>query len=336
MKKLSSFRSMSMIAVFLTALLFQVGCSKSDDEPPVDQTKPTVITSTVINITATTAVSGGIISAKGGTDVTAKGVCWGTSENPDTTGFHTHDGTGTAAFTSNLTDLTQNTTYFIRAYATNKGGTAYGATLTFTTLASHFLCGDSLIYEGKTYHTVLISTQCWFKNNLNVGLLINGSQNQTNNGILEKHCYNDEESNCDFYGALYQWDEMMQYVTTKGARGICPAEWHLPSDFDWTILTDYLGGEAVAGGKMKEAGLNNWATPNAEATNSSRFTAFAGGSHTADGFDKVMLLAFFGSSSEETAGPGYAWSRVLYNTTGEVYRGAVDKTNSISVRCIKD
>jgi len=84
--------------------------------------------------------------------------------------------------------------------------------------------------DGKTYNTVLIGTQCWMRENLNIGTRIDGSQNQTDNGTIEKYCYDDLESNCDIYGGLYQWDEAMQYVTTQGVQGICPAGWHLPTD----------------------------------------------------------------------------------------------------------
>ncbi|MBK7631804.1 MAG: hypothetical protein IPJ23_14080 [Ignavibacteriales bacterium] len=88
-----------------------------------------------------------------------------------------------------------------------------------------FVCGQDIIYEGKTYGTVLIGTQCWMKENLNVGTMIQGNSNQSNNGVKEKYCYNNDTANCSIYGGLYQWNEAMQYVTTEGARGICPEGW---------------------------------------------------------------------------------------------------------------
>ena len=75
--------------------------------------------------------------------------------------------------------------------------------------------------------------------NLNVGTRINGLQEQTNNGIIKKHCNGDLDSNCNVYGGLYQWDEAMQYVTTEGVKGICPTGWHLPTDAEWCTLTQY-------------------------------------------------------------------------------------------------
>ncbi|MCK5838660.1 MAG: hypothetical protein KAG99_02370, partial [Bacteroidales bacterium] len=88
----------------------------------------------------------------------------------------------------------------------------------------------SMLYEGQTYSIVAIGTQCWMAENLNVGTRIDGVDEQTDNPTLEKYCYNDLESNCDIYGGLYQWNEMMQYVTTEGAQGICPSGWHIPTD----------------------------------------------------------------------------------------------------------
>src|SRR5680860_1181216 len=86
-----------------------------------------------------------------------------------------------------------------------------------------------------------VGTQVWAKANLNVGTMVTGVTAQTNNATLEKYCYSDTESNCTTYGGFYQWDEAMQYVTTQGAQGICPAGSHIPSDNDWKILEMQLG-----------------------------------------------------------------------------------------------
>ena len=99
-------------------------------------TVPTVTTNTVTNITQTTATCGGNVTNSGGANVTARGVCWSTSQNPTVSGNHTTDGSGTGSFTSSLTNLTPNTTYYVRAYATNSQGTAYGTQRTFTTTQS--------------------------------------------------------------------------------------------------------------------------------------------------------------------------------------------------------
>ena len=134
-------------------------------------------------------------------------------------------------------------------------------------------CGDPFTdpRDGQTYNSVQIGTQCWMAENLNIGEMINGSEEMTDNGVIEKYCYDNDPANCETYGGLYQWNEMMEYTTTPGVQGICPTDWHLPSDGEWTTLTDFLGGESVAGGKMKETGTVHWRTPNIGATNESGF-----------------------------------------------------------------
>jgi uncharacterized protein (TIGR02145 family) len=122
--------------------------------------------------------------------------------------------------------------------------------------------------------------------NLNVGMRIESNLSQTDNGVIEKYYYDNDPANCAIYGGLYQWKEVMQYVTTPGAQGICPSGWHVPMDTEWCTLTQYLDptvncgvngwSGSNAGGKIKstgtlEAGNGLWHTPNAGATNESGF-----------------------------------------------------------------
>ncbi|MBI4648201.1 MAG: hypothetical protein HY738_16860 [Bacteroidia bacterium] len=135
--------------------------------------------------------------------------------------------------------------------------------------------------DSKIYNTVLIGTQCWMAENLNFGTMINsttGGQFQTDNAVIEKYCYSNNSANCSTYGGLYEWNEMMQYNPSDAGnpgttQGICPSGWHIPTDAELTTLTDYLGGESVAGGKMKEIGTTHWTSPNTGATNESGCTA---------------------------------------------------------------
>jgi uncharacterized protein (TIGR02145 family) len=185
---------------------------------------------------------------------------------------------------------------------------------------------------------VAIGTQCWFKENLNIGTQINSSQPQTNNGTIEKYCYNNDANNCDLYGGLYQWNEMMQYVTTEGTQGICPTGWHLPTDAEWTTLTTFLGGVTLAGGPMKEAGYTHWATPNTGATNSSDFTGLPGGAGGNNFiFIGINTLGYFWSSSLENGNPTNAGNLGLNNTstgTGLAYYWI--EGPGTSVRCLKN
>lgn len=220
---------------------------------------------------------------------------------------------------------------------TIKSGGAVTVNGNLNITATSFICGNPLTdaRDGKTYNTVLIGTQCWFKENLNVGTKVIGSVNQTNNGIIEKYCFNDDENNCNTYGGLYQWDEAMQYVTTEGAQGICPVGWHLPNDAEWTTLTDYLGGLSVAGGKMKETGAIHWLAPNTGATNSSAFTALPSGfSSINTGFNDFAGYAYFWSSSQHDK--DYPWYRILLFNYEGAYQAYNFKEGGYSIRCLKE
>jgi uncharacterized protein (TIGR02145 family) len=201
--------------------------------------------------------------------------------------------------------------------------------------------------DGKVYNTVLIGTQCWMKENLNVGLRINGSVNQTDNSTIEKYCYNNDEAKCNIYGGLYQWAETVQYlngasntgswnpVPTGNVSGLCPTGWHLPSNSEWTTLTTYLGGTTAAGGKMKETGTSHWSSPNTGATNESGFTGLPGGYLVlGTGFYSLTQYNYFWSASEYTvtaAGILY----LGYSTTQAIIAN-MNKPYGYSVRCLRD
>ncbi len=202
----------------------------------------------------------------------------------------------------------------------------------------------AVLYEGQTYNTVQIGNQCWFRENLNVGAKIYSNQGgfqQQDNDIIEKYCYDNDEANCDVYGGLYEWPEAMQYVTTEGAQGICPDGWHIPTDGEYTALTDYLGGESVAGGKMKttgtlEAGTGLWHDPNTGATNESGFSGLPGGSRSGSSGNFYYLGSssdIYSSSQHSTTS---AWTRYLDTDYADLYRYYKYKAYGLSVRCLRD
>ncbi len=195
-------------------------------------------------------------------------------------------------------------------------------------------CGDVLndSRDGQIYNTVQQGSQCWMAENLNIGTYIFGPGAQQNdNGIIEKFCYNEDLTNCDTYGGLYEWDEMMQYVTNEGVQGICPDGWHLPSDAEWIILTDFLGGESIAGLKMKSTtGWDN----NGNGLNSSGFTGFPAGYYIPEWFYDIGIRANWWSSSEYSS--SQVWDRGLYYISDEVSRNYKNKTYGFSVRCMRD
>ena len=302
---------------------------------------PTVSASLITNIEATSATAGGTVVWEGGSNVIGRGVCWSTEQKPDLNDEHTTDGSGTGSFASAMTGLIPDTIYYIRAYATNTFGTAYGDNQEFVTL---YDCPSTMTDdEGNAYNTVYIGRQCWMKENLNIGTIISGSEEMTDNSTIEKYCFDNNEANCETYGGLYQWDEIMQYVTNEGARGICPSGWHLPTDDEWKTMEIALGmsqSEADADGyrgsdqgeQMKSTtGWYNYGN----GTNSSGFTALPGGYRYSDGsFNYLGYRGYWWSSSESSG--ALAWGRVLHCDYGQVHRYYYDKTYGRSVRCLKD
>ena len=232
------------------------------------------------------------------------------------------------------------TEYFWKIVAhDNHNNTTEGPVWSFITEteSTHQPCPGipTITYEGQVYNTVLIGDQCWLKENLNVGTMINGTEEMTDNSVIEKYCYDDNPVNCDEYGGLYQWNEIMQYSTMPGVQGICPEGWYIPTDDEWTILIDFLGGENVAGGKMKETGTTHWNSPNTGATNESGFTGFPGGFLGTTGtFYSLGNTGFFWSSTEVIVSS--AWIRPLYYSNATASRDYTNKGSGSSVRCIKD
>jgi len=182
-------------------------------------------------------------------------------------------------------------------------------------------------YQGQVYNTVLVGSQCWMKENLNYA---------TGNSW----CYDNDPSNCDTYGRLYDWSTIMNGEFTSneipsGVQGICPIGWHVPSDAEWDILINYLGGSTVAGGKMKEAEYAHWYSPNTDATNESGFTALPGGIRSSSsGFTNLGEISWFWSCTNYSF--YYGWSRVLDNNSSNVIRFGSGKDYGYSIRCIRD
>ena len=295
--------------------------------PPVVKTAPAIsATTTVTSITASTAASGGNITSDGGAAVTSRGVCWSISANPTTSNSKTTDGTGTGTFSSGITGLAASTTYYVRDYAVNSAGTSYGTQVSFTSAA---------VGNATTLDSVAIGAQIWTLKNLDVTTYRNGDAiPQVTDGAqwstltTGAWCYyNNDPANNAVYGKLYNW-----YAVTD-PRGLAPLGWHVPTDLEWTTLSSFLGGESVAGGKMKEIGSTHWTTPNTGATNESGFTALGGGYRFwGGGFFDVGNVGYWWSS---TAAPDPVARDLNYNLVG-VDRQGSSKGAGHSVRCIKD
>jgi uncharacterized protein (TIGR02145 family) len=311
----------------------------------------TLTTLPIGNITDIAATTGGNITNDGGTPVTQRGIVWSTSPNPTTANNSTTDGSGTGSFTSNLTNLTANTTYYVRAYATNSAGTAYGNEVSFTTTAGGGGIvtnpGAGVTFDGYTYSSIVLGNgQEWMAENLRTTSYANGDPipNVTDNwqwatvtiGIWAH--YNNDSQYENPYGKLYNW------YAVADPRNICPTGWHVPTDEEWNSLIGYLDPSFdpdsytqsnTAGGKMKSIGTQYWQSPNNAATNESGFSGLPGGIRDFEGT--------FGSFSES----GYWWSstelsalsaadRALASSSGDVYRYNYNKEFGFSVRCLRD
>ena len=190
-------------------------------------------------------------------------------------------------------------------------------------------CGQPVNYEYKFYGTVQIGTQCWLKENLDVGTMVPGISIQTNNSVIEKYCYNDNETNCQLYGGLYQWNEAMQYSTTPGAQGICPPGWHIPTLAEFQTLSSTVGGD---GNALKAIGQGSGG---GAGTNTSGFSALLAGSRGGSGnFTNLGTNTAFWSSTEYSS--TLAYSLDLYNYDSDIYLNGPSKVYGFSVRCLKD
>lgn len=191
--------------------------------------------------------------------------------------------------------------------------------------------------DGNVYHTIIIGTQVWLLENLCVTHYRNGDpipevtdNTAWSNLTTGAYCnYDNDINNVTTYCRLYNW------FAVNDSRKIAPVGWHVPSDAEWTTLTDYLGGESVAGGKLKEMGLTHWISPNTGATNESGFTGLPGGNRDNGGdFDNIGDNGGWWSSTEFSTSA--AWNRRLQYNSGEVDRGSNSKGTAFSVRCLKD
>ncbi len=286
-------------------------------------------------------------------------IIWNWNTVPGATGYkwNTTNDYGTAtdmgtATTKTETGLTCSTAYTRFAWTYNACGQSVPLSMTATTTACP-LPGvpcpgiPTISYGGKTYNTVQIGNQCWLKENLDIGNMVNGAAEQTDNSIIEKYCQQNQSANCDVYGGLYQWGEVVQYqngasnttrfnpVPTGYVRGICPANWHIPSNAEFLILADYLGGVNIAGGKMKETGFSHWTSPNTGALNTSGFTALGAGDRASWGsFYDFTYHGSFYSTDDISSQTTHYWN--LFYAGNALSDGTIEKGYGWSVRCIRD
>ncbi len=235
------------------------------------------------------------------------------------------------------------------------------------TAIQNFSCGQNVSYAGESYSTIQIGNQCWFSKNLNVGSMINGSGDQTNNAVLEKYCYNNNATNCSTYGGLYQWAEAIQYknganndtfpnsVLDGNVKGICPQGWHIPSSYEWNFLFSYIDSSVGTQIALNPGGLNGgilgfnagaklksisglWTNFNPANSNSSGFSALPGGvlDFLNQVFDGLGSRTEFWAMNHATIDPTSAHLIRLLELNNNVFHQSDVKKNGKSIRCIKD
>jgi len=301
------------------------GVQKTFTTTNISNNLPVISTVGVTNATSSSASSGGIITSDGGSSIIEKGVCWSQSPNPTIAlPTKTSNGSGISTFTSSVFNLNPNTSYYLRAYATNSNGTSYGNEVVFSTTD----------YEGVT-----IGGQIWMAKNLSVPRYSNGDlipqvsdPTQWVNLTTGAWCWcNNDSVNYSQYGRLYNW------YAVNDPRGLAPQGWHISTEQEWNVLSNYLGGNSVSGGKLKEAGTSHWNSPNLGATNSSGFTALPGGRRDiGTTFFQVTYYGYWWLSSNVSGDA--APFRSLGNTSVEMLGigGTYFKIMGLSVRCVRN
>ena len=297
----------------------------------------------ISSITHNSAVSGGNIMADIGMQITSRGVCWSTHTEPTINDNKTTDGTGIGFFASNLSGLNPGTAYFIRSYTSTKDGTIYGNELSFKTYS-----GAVTDIDNNLYYTELIGNQEWMTDNLKVTRYRNGDLIGTTlpatkdirsetDPKYQWACEGDDRI-VPAFGRLFTW------YTATDSRKICPDGWHMPGNEEWSLLIEYLGGESVAGGKMKDTEnyfpqtypvRGSWLFPNIDATNESRFKAYGSGFRDPAGpFRERYYRGTWWSSNDSSAIK--AFTRYCNYSSGYAFKTTSNKSTGYSVRCIRD
>ena len=356
-------------------------------------TIPTVTTNIPTNVTETSATFSGNVTSTGGATVTARGFCWSTSPNPTLAGDHSTNGSGTGSFSYTITDLVPTTTYYVRAYATNSAGTGYGAERSFTTLS---LDGQPcpgtptmVDIDNNEYATVQIGTQCWMRSNLHTTRFADGTGTSRGTYGLMSTSLSDSVATALYAmdygniinthaayrrGFLYNWSAAMkrQLNPDGTALDICPEGWHLPSDSEWTVLTNYVGSKsnyqcngnplyiakALASDVQPLHGdLGNpdygycWATPHYETTflcapsnnvvsnNATGFDAFPSAYwfYTDDGLPNIdfsIAEARWWTSTKQDA--SHVYVRRIHHDSATVSTALNETYNYAAVRCVRN
>ena len=317
---------------------FSVRCLRDDESKTNTVKLPTLTTFSLSDITKSSAVSGGNITNDGGSTILTRGVAWSKSSNPNVSGSATTNGIGTGSFTSILTELSASTTYYVRAYATHRLGTAYGNVVTFTTPPAGVEYGSGATdFDGNTYKSVIIGDQEWMAENLRTTKYTDGTSipnvtgYQWGNLDSAAWCYYDDDSKYDsIYGKLYNW-----YAVETGK--LCPTGWHVSTSSEWNNLIDYLDENGHHGAKVKALkSKSGWVDHYGESGNGTddfEFNALPGGCRYLYGFRDIGEDGDWWAYSETNI----FWTKHFSaSTDNNISSSRSGDTYAQSVRCLKD
>ena len=328
------------LAIAMIGAAWFLSCSGSDNkptEPGNDTTAPTVVATTptanATNVSVSTGISATFSEAINPSTVTA-------------TSFTLSSGVaGAVSYVNKVATFTPSTilqagTQFTATLSTaikDQAGNALASNYSWSFTTATQPGGTVTDYDGNVYHTVTIGTQVWLVENLRVSHYRDGSSIPYISSVYD-WSVNNRDAYCRSGSTYwYTW-----YAVNTGK--LAPTGWHVPTDIEWQILSDYLGGDSLAGGKMKEAGYSHWPVPNTGATNESGFLALPTGYREANGNFRQLdsCIIIWSTNQQGTTHPDsmYAWNRRLAYSSATLQRSPYwwenYKRNGLVVRCVKD
>ena len=395
-------------------------------------TLATVVTHSVESIATTSAVTGGNVTSNGHDEIIARGVCWSTNNPPTIADSHTTDGLGLGEYTSTVSGLVPNTTYYLCAYVTNVVGTAYGEVMTVTTPCNSVtisISGTTSIgagqsttlaasgantylwsteettasitttpaetttytvigtnqygctgtasvtvtvipqggqpcpgmatitdYDNNLYNTVQIGNQCWMKENLRTTSYSDGTPIEQGTDTSRTTAYwyypSGNSDNMSTLGLLYNWAAVMRGSASSsenpsGVQGVCPTGWHVPSDVEWTELTDYVSSQSeyacngtsiyIAKALASTTGWNSFSSNctvgNTPSDNNATGLGIVPAGYYSGNYN-AATTAYCSSATEYNE--NYVYNRNIGFFSSTVNRGNLAKYTALSVRCIRD
>lgn len=349
MKRNITIRIISIL-VGIVSLVAITSCTK-------DETIPVITTNGISEITETTAICGGTITSDGGNAITGRGVCWSINHNPTISDSVFNNGEGTGSFTSNITNLTANTTYYVRAFATNSSGTYYGEEKVFTTSSLEIITGTMTDQEGNEYATITIGNQIWMASNLRTTIYNDNVAIPQVDGITEwsnlstpalrVHTNLVEADSIQYYGRMYNW-----FAVNTGK--LCPTGWRVASADDWDALENnliesgYNYDNSTSEDKIGKsiASSNGWEVYGGEITgdvgnnqtenNSTGFAGYPGGYTDGNGMSYSFHYNVYWWTSTEFNSTGATSRNISTNRNDLGMDEQTAKQNGFYVRCVKD